>query len=92
MTPNLLTISPSSGSAGGTLLTVTGTGFGTATAGLTLVDSSGTDVCASVSITGYGTFTCMTKAVEILTTNALSIKTSTATYACANTNAALCEY
>jgi hypothetical protein len=34
VTPTLVTISPSTGSSGGTLLTVTGTGFGAATQGL----------------------------------------------------------
>ena len=45
VTPNLVSISPSSGSAGGTLLTVTGTGFGSKTKGLMLVDAAGKDLC-----------------------------------------------
>merc|ERR1711893_251305 len=77
VTPNLVSISPATGSAGGTLLTVTGTGFGSATSGLTLVDSSGTDVCAKVENISYGQFTCMTKPMEILKTNTLKLKTTT---------------
>lgn len=65
VTPNMISVSPSSGSAGGTLITVTGTGFGTQTANVKLVDSSDADVCQTLTITGYGKFTCLTKAVEI---------------------------
>jgi hypothetical protein len=93
VTPVLTKISPNSGSAGGTLLTVTGAGFGKRTSGLTLVDSSDKDVCASVTITGYGSFTCLTKPGEIQKTNALKIKTAAGTYACGNTQTATqCEF
>ena len=74
-------------------MTVTGTGFGVKTEGLTLVKANGDSVCDSVTVTGYGTLTCMTKAEEILSTDTLSLKTSAGTYACANTlNAADCGY
>lgn len=63
--PTLVSISPSTGSSGGTLLTVTGTGFGTSSEELNLNHSSGEDICETVTITGYGTFTCLTKAMEI---------------------------
>ena len=92
VTPTLVSISPSSGSAGGTLLTITGTGIGSKTKDLTLVDSTGTDVCASVSITSYGTFTCMTKAMEILQTNSLQMKTSGGSWPCANEVDTNCKY
>ena len=84
VTPNLVSITPSSGSKGGTLLTVVGTGFGTSTSGLTLVDGSGADVCAEVKITGYGTFTCLTKPSEI-TEQDMKIKTAAGAQACGNT-------
>lgn len=93
VTPNLVSISPATGSAGGTLLTVTGTGFGTSTAGVDLVKADGASVCDKVTVTGYGTFTCMTKSEEITSSDTLSLKTSAGTYACANTlNAADCGY
>ncbi|MCP4566435.1 MAG: hypothetical protein GY841_02510, partial [FCB group bacterium] len=93
VTPNLVSISPATGSAGGTLLTVTGTGFGVKTEGVTLAKASGDSVCDKVTITGYGTFTCMTKAEEITASDVLSLKTSAGTYACANTlTAADCGY
>ena len=72
MVPNLVSISPSSGSSGGTLVTVTGTGFGVNTADVTLVNgSTGDDICDAVTITGYGTFTCLTKAVETNSSDSL---------------------
>lgn len=44
-------------------------------------------------MTGYGSFTCMTKAMEITSADTLSLKTSAGTYDCANTlNAADCAY
>ena len=63
VTPNLVSIAPASGFAGGTLITVTGTGFGMDTQGLTLELSTGTNICSSVEILAYGVFTCMTKAM-----------------------------
>lgn len=93
VTPNLVSISPATGSAGGTLLTVTGTGFGSKTEGVDLVKSDGSSVCDKVTVTGYGSFTCMTKAEEITSADVLSLKTSAGTYDCANTlNAADCSY
>ena len=59
--PTLVSISPSSGSSGGTLITATGTGFGANTADVNLVlDSTGEEICESVSISGYGSFACLT--------------------------------
>lgn len=46
MVPTLVSISPSSGSSGGTLLTVTGTGFGINTQLVNLVHTaSGDEIC-----------------------------------------------
>lgn len=88
----MVSISPASGSAGGTLLTVTGTGFGKKSTGITLVDSTDKDVCEKVEITGYGTFTCLTKPGEILKSNKLKLKTSKATSVCANKVATACDF
>ena len=86
MTPTLVSVSPSTGSSGGTLLTVTGTGFGVNTKGVTLWNvSTNKDACKSVQITAYGTFTCLTNAIEIKSTDILKLKTASGTYACGNT-------
>ena len=66
--PTLVSISPSTGSSGGTLITVTGTGFGmdSCCQDINLEHTaSASDICNEVTITGYGTFTCLTKALEI---------------------------
>lgn len=76
VSPTLVSISPSTGSSGGTLLTITGTGFGTETESMNLVhSSSGTEICEEVNITGYGTFTCLTKAMEIESSDEIILKT-----------------
>ena len=93
MTPTLVAISPSTGSSGGTLITVKGTGFGTSTKGVNLVLSSGTEICKTVTLIKYGEFTCLTKAMEIQSTSVLKLKTASGSYACGNTiNAAACKY
>ena len=92
VTPNLVSIAPSSGSAGGTLLTVIGTGFGTKTKGLMLTDAAGKDLCQTVTIKAYGRFECLTIASEI-TKAGMKIKTADGSYDCGNTQApTACEY
>ena len=84
--PTLVSISPSTGSSGGTLITVTGTGFGTDTEGVNLThDASGTDICEEVNMISYGTFTCMTTAMEITAGETITIKTASGSYSCGNT-------
>lgn len=83
--PTLVSVSPSTGSSGGTLVTVTGTGFGMSTSGLNLeLASSSTEICEKVSVTGYGTFTCLTKAMEISSSDELNLKVGTDVHACGN--------
>jgi len=89
-TAGLTSVSPNTGSAGGTLLTVTGTGFGPNTASVGLLhfaagSAIGTDICATTEITGYGTFTCMTIQVEVLPTDVLAIDIDGLEGACVNT-------
>ena len=91
--PTLVSISPASGSAGGTLLTVTGTGFGSSTTGLNLEHATGGDICDEVTILGYGSFTCLTKAMEIVSGETLTLKTASGSYSCGNTlTPADCDY
>ena len=84
--PTFVSISPATGSSGGTLITVTGTGFGTSTEGVNLThEISGTDICEEVNMTGYGTFTCLTTAMEIVTGDSITLKTTSGSYSCGNT-------
>jgi len=66
LTPSLLSISPLVGSAGGSKIIVTGTGFGLGTQGLNLFDSlTNKLICSKVSVLSYGSFSCLTNPVVI---------------------------
>jgi hypothetical protein len=58
--PSLLAIEPATGNSGGSKISVTGSGFGTQTAGLNLYVDGTTPFCASVEIYEYGKFYCHT--------------------------------
>jgi len=73
-TPALVSVSPQTGSSGGTLLTVRGVGFGTATADVNLYHAaSNQNICSIVEVTAYGTFTCQTIAVTIASADDLKL-------------------
>jgi hypothetical protein len=74
-TPTLKSISPSNGSIGGSVITVTGSGFGTSTEGLGLYDGA-QEICSSVEVVSYGVFTCTTDAVEVDASMQISISGS----------------
>ena len=83
----LLSVYPSTGSSGGTLLTVTGVGFGidnTESVNLYHIPSS-QNLCSSVEVTGYGTFTCQTIAQEVTSSDELRLVVDSAQNACLNT-------
>jgi len=91
--PTLVSISPSTGSAGGTLITVTGTGFGVNSSSVNLQHTtSGQDICQEVTITGYGSFTCLTNAMEISSSDSINLKIGTDIFSCGNTNGAECSF
>jgi len=93
-TPAFVSVSPNTGgSAGGTLLTVTGTGFGLNTTGLGLKKGT-TPICASgsVTVTGYGSFTCMTLPGEVLSSDILKLSVGTTDYACSNSDPTRCKH
>lgn len=64
--PALLSIVPDVGNTGGSEIIVTGSGFGPSTEGLNL-SANGFDLCEEVEITGYGTFVCKTRPMEVAT-------------------------
>lgn len=92
LTPGFVSVSPKTGgSEGGTLITVTGTGFGTKTTGLGLKNiNTSADLCSKVTVTGYGTFTCLTKALPVASTDVIKISTGGADIACSNTTTTNC--
>ena len=64
--PSILEISPETGNSGGTWITVRGTGFGTQTDNLNLIDASArVSLCQEVEIVEYGVFNCLTEAFDI---------------------------
>ena len=93
LTPKMWSINPKVGTVGGTLITVTVPGVGTATEGLTLVNPSGNSICQELTITAYGTVQCLTKdedfGAEAL---AISAKLDGVTYECVNPTATECAY
>lgn len=93
-TPKFISVYPNSdGSQGGTLLTVTGVGFGVNTTLLGLKNiTKSAALCKEVKVTGYGTFTCLTNAVAVASTDSLQITKSTTTYACANIDTTKCAF
>ena len=86
----LISVSPSTGSSGGTLVTVNGAGFGPdnqSTVNLYHV-SSNQNICSVVDVTAYGTFTCQTIALEIAGSDELKLVVNGAQKACLNTSMA----
>lgn len=88
MTPKLVSIIPSSGSIGGTLITAVVPGAGSS---VDIVDSTGTSICESVQLKSYGVVECKTLAQEIISTS-LSIKEDDEIYDCVNTDTTQCQY
>jgi len=78
LTPKLVSISPTTGSVGGTQVTANVQGVGLGTTGIDIVDSSGTSICASVTVQSYGSVLCETKKQEI---NVSALKVSDGTNA-----------
>lgn len=67
--PRIFAVSPATGSAGGTLLTITGSGFGVNDNGEDLslqarTPSGWQDICAEVEVVSYGVVTCLTRQME----------------------------
>lgn len=67
ITPRLVSVSPASGSVGGTLITATVPGA-TASDTVNLLDSLGVSICESTTVIAYGVVQCKTLAQEIAST------------------------
>jgi hypothetical protein len=62
--PQLFSITPSRGSSAGSVITVTGTGFGVETENLNLI-AAGSKLCSQVTIVKYGELKCLTNAIVV---------------------------
>lgn len=65
LTPKLVSVTPNSGSVGGSLITAVVPGAGSSA---DIVDSTGASICESVQLVSYGVIECKTLAQEIATT------------------------
>lgn len=87
--PKIISITPQTGSTGGSVINATVSGVGTETTGVTLVDSNGNDACQEVTIPEWGIVSCLTVTGDY-GFNVLSLEVSGTTYDCANSVG--CEY
>jgi hypothetical protein len=90
--PKLISMNIQEGSIGGSLITANVQGVGSSTTGFDLVDSAGSSICKSVNIPSYGVVECTTIASAIAEGTTISAKLSGKTYACAGSDATLCQY
>lgn len=65
-TPSIHAIEPAVGNSGGTWITVQGSGFGTGSSDLTLIDADGKDLCQEAYVLEYGLFQCLTIEEDIV--------------------------
>jgi hypothetical protein len=72
LTPKLVSIAPSTGSVGGTLIRANIQGVGTKSENVDITDAAGASLCESVEIKAYGVVDCFTRQQEI-TASALKV-------------------
>lgn len=91
LTPSLVAINDlAGGSTGQTLFEVQGAGFGPDATGLNLIHN-GAELCAEVTPTDYGTFTCLTVAgVEVLSSDLIELSVEGVNYGCSNADTTQC--
>jgi hypothetical protein len=92
--PKLLSLSASSGSAAGSVITAVVKGVGIKDKVTLYDEATGTDICASARFTAYGVLECVTIAAEIAAGTELSVMEvdSETIHACAATDASACNY
>jgi hypothetical protein len=61
LTPKLVSISPSSGTVGGTTLTMNIQGVGVDSTNIAIQDANGASICDVVTISAYSQVSCVTK-------------------------------
>lgn len=90
VSPKLVSVSPVSGSIGGTLITATVPGA-TVSDNVDILDSTGASICESTTVTAYGVVACKTLPQEIAST-VLQVSHLGEISPCVNTDASLCTY
>lgn len=80
------------GSQAGSILRVTGVGFGPGTEDLNLHHvQNNTDICIDIEITGYGEFTCITGPSTIYNSDTIELAIGNSEYPCLNSDPTLCS-
>jgi hypothetical protein len=70
--PAFTQVTPAIGSSGGSLLSISAPGLGQLTKDVNIYNTvSKSNICDKVTVTAFGTFTCMTKKVEVKATDKL---------------------
>jgi hypothetical protein len=92
ITPKLVSISPSTGTVGGTTLTLNVQGVGVSSTNIAIQDSTGASICDVVTITAYSAVSCVTKKQEI-NSSSYQVSDGTTSLACDSTNSGTsCSY
>jgi len=87
-----VSISPNTGSIGGTVITATAPGATVTSTDLDIVDAAGDSICQTVTVVSYGVVECLTITSEIAADTQLSITQDGVTYACVSTDTTVCYY
>lgn len=88
LTPKFVSVSPSTGSVGGTLITASVPGIVVSdTSDISIVDAEGNSICEIIFVSSYGVVQCKTNAGEIASSE-LSFKKGEETYACVSSTCA----
>jgi hypothetical protein len=88
LTPKFVSVSPSTGSVGGTLITATVPGIVVSdTSDISIVDADGNSICEMIFVSSYGVVQCKTNAGEIASSE-LSFKKGEETYECVSSTCA----
>ena len=90
ISPKLVSVTPVSGSVGGTLITLIVPGA-TISDTIDILDSTGVSICESTTVTAYGVVQCKTLAQEIASTE-LSITKDGEVSPCVSTDKSVCTY
>ena len=91
--PKFVSITPNSGSAGGTWIVANVQGVGPQTSGLDLVDSTDASICEKLEVPSYGVVRCLTKANhEVTAANQLKVTQNGLNFDCIHSDTTNCQY
>lgn len=91
ISPKLVSITPNTGSVGGTTIQLLVPGITIDTQSVSVKSSSGTSICLFVRVTGYGKIECDTKKEEIIST-VLKVSVGDTDHECEGNDASVCTY